>query len=230
VTILLPRSAALVRSLRAALLGTFVLFAAVTTAQAADDALQRPHWSVELKGGSFYPAIDFWKDFYGSDHTWQVSGAVGYKVLRWAEIGIEGGSIQDSGMGYGPTSGTLTGKVDYQLFPVHAYVLVRGIFSEDQWIVPYAGGGYTRIYYRERIEGQETVRGSVDGYHGRAGLQLLLDDLDRKSADNLYMSFGILHTYLLFEVQLTKTMVDTASLGSVDLGGFSYLGGLLFEF
>jgi hypothetical protein len=228
-TCLASRSAILGRAARALAFCTLFLFSAIV-ADASEPALDRPSWSVEVKGGQFYPAIDYWKDYYGDDHTWQVAGSVAYKVLRWAEIGIEGGMIEDRGAGFAPVNNVLTGRVTYQLYPAHAYLLLRGVFTEEQWIVPYVGGGYTRLFYREKIEGQETVKGAVNGYHGRAGLQFLLDDLDRKSANNLFLSFGIVHTYLTFEVQLTKALIDTPSLGSIDLGGASYLAGLLFEF
>lgn len=223
------RSAPEVARIVAITLCACILFTAASV-HAADASLDRPYWSVEIKGGNFYPAIDNWKEHYGDDHTWQVAGSIGYKVLRWAEIGIEGGKIEDRGLGYAPVNGFLTGHVIYELYPVNAFVLVRGVFDEGQWLVPYIGGGYTRMYYREKIEGQGTVRGAANGYHSRAGIQLLLDTMDRKSADNLRMTYGIMHTYLIFEAQLTKATVDSASMGSVDLGGTSYLGGLLFEF
>ncbi len=205
-------------------------------ARAAEPLKERPSWSFELRGGNFYPDYDSfpagrkWSDFYGDDHTWQVSGALAYKLVRWIEVGIEGGRIEDRGAGYAPINNIVTGRVDYQLYPVSAYALVRGVFDEDQWLVPYAGGGITRVYYREKIEGQGTVRGSADGYLGRAGLQLLLDNADRKSADSLYLNFGIMHTYLVFEAQLLRAAVTATTGESVELGGVSYLGGLLFEF
>lgn len=230
-----PRRSPVWALLRPLLLAAFVAFSS-TPALAADALLERPSWSVEIKGGYFYPDLDTlpigkeWADLYGDDRTWQAAGAVAYKFLRWAEIGIEGGMIEDRGLGYAPVNGIITGRVIYQLYPVSAFVVVRAVFNEDQWLVPYVGGGYTRMYYREKIEGQDSVRGKADGYHGRAGFQLLLDNADRKSADNLYMNYGIMHTYLFFEAQLTKATVDSTTGEQVDLGGLSYLGGLLFEF
>jgi len=226
--------------LHAALAGFSILVACVLSAPAAaladEVGKERPHWSFEIKGGNFYPDFDSfpagkkWSDFYGSDHTWQLSGALGYKLLRWIEVGIEGGRIEDRGSGYAPVNGLVTGRVIYQLYPVSAYVLARAVFREQQWIVPYAGGGYTRMYYRQKIEGQGTVRGSTDGYMGRAGVQLLLDDADRKSADSLYLNYGIMHTYLVLEAQLTRATVESTAGEQVELGGLSFLGGLLFEF
>ena len=74
------------------------------------------------------------------------------------------------------------------------------------------------------------VRGAANGYHARAGLQLLLDGIDQSAANSLYLDYGVYHTYLFLEAEYTRAMVDTVSGGSVNLGGTSWLGGFLFEF
>ena len=197
---------------------------------AAEPLADRPHWSAEIKGGWFYPDIQNWETYYGRDNTWHYAGSLAYKVMRQIEIGIDGGFIKDQGQGSGAISGTVTGRVDYELFPLQVFVLFRGVFSETQWLVPYGGGGWTRMYYREKTEGQGTARGSADGYHGRAGLQLLLDDVDATASRNLRTDFGIYHTYFFFETQYTRAMINDLAGASVNLGGTSYLMGLLFEF
>jgi hypothetical protein len=198
-----------------------------TAGSAASQPEKPPHWSVEIKGGWFYPAIDNWETFYGRDNTWHYAGSLAYKMVRQVEIGIEGGYIKDSGQGYAPLNNVVTGRVIYELAPLNVFAVFRGVFSERQWMVPYAGGGWTRMFYKEQVDGQATVRGSADGYHGRAGLQLLLDDADSIAARNLYSDFGIRHTYFFVETQLTRVTVGAPS---VDIGGTSYLMGLLFEF
>ncbi len=214
-------------------------FAAVlmlpTVALAADLEPEQTHWSVEVKGGLFYPDFEDWSTFYGSNRTWQAAGAVGYKLFRQLEVGVEGGMMRDNGRAVAPTTGVMTGTVEYSLWPLNVYVLGRAVFSENQWIVPYAGGGWTRMFYREKIEGQGTSKGSADGYHVRAGIQLLLDNLDPSASNNLFMDFGIRHTYLIFEVEYTRVMAETQATASasgreVNIGGTSYLGGFLFEF
>jgi opacity protein-like surface antigen len=196
----------------------------------ADDSIQgRPHWSLELKGGVFFPDIKNWKENYGNDYTGQYGLAFSYKVLRMLEFGVEGSYLQDTGEGYAPLHGTTAGRVTYQLIPVNVFALFRGIVNENQWVVPYVGGGYTYMYYQEKIEYQSTVRGHAHGYHARAGLQFLLDVLDRSAANSFFRDVGVYHTYLFVEANYTRAMVNTPA-GSVNLGGVSYLGGLLFEF
>lgn len=219
--------------MRAFLICCLTLMLVPGFALAADPLLDRPNWSLEIKGGYFYPEIDNWKTFYGQERTGHYAGSLAYKLFQQVEAGIELGYIKDQGQGYAPLNsqlfGTqvLSGRAKYEVAPVNVFILFRGVFRETQWLVPYAGGGYTRMLYRETIEGQGTVRGSVNGYHGRAGLQLLLDDIDTGAANNLYLDYGIYHTYLFVEMEMTKATVGSSSL---DLGGKSYLAGFLFEF
>ena len=217
------------------LLLIFILLIIPATALAADDTEKFPRWTVELKGGLFYPDIDDWSKYYGSDRMWDYAGAVGYKIFRQVEVGVEGGMMQDRGRALAPTMGTITGNVTYSLWPLTGYAVYRAKFSESQWLVPYAGFGWTRMFYREQIQGQETRTGSADGYTARAGIMLLLDGVDQSAANNLYLDFGISHTYLIFEMQQSKANITTLSAPNdpahqVNLGGTSFLGGFLIEF
>ena len=67
----------------------------------------------------------------------------------------------------------------------------RGVFSENQWLIPYAGGGWTRMFYREEVTDQACARGYANGYHARAGVQLVLDGLDPNAAHR--MRVGLRH-------------------------------------
>lgn len=208
----------------------FLLFLIPITVQAADPVLQKPHWSLEVKGGRITPDISNWKEYYGRDSTGHYAGTLAYKIFRQLEAGIEGGYIRDVGQGYAPGHQMITGNVKYELAPLSVFALFRGVFNEDQWVVPYAGGGWTRVYYKERIEFQPIVRGSANGYHARAGVQLLLDGIDPRAATNLFLEYSVHHTYFFIEAQSISAKITDAAGVSVDLGGTSWLGGLLFEF
>ncbi len=191
----------------------------------ADQAEDRPHWSFELKGGLFTPALANWARYYGKRDIPEYALSLAYKVTRQVEVGIEGGMLEAKGQGFAPIHQIATGNVTYDLYPVNAFVLLRGVFNEEQWIVPYAGGGYTKMFYREKVEMQNTVSGSANGYHARGGLQFLLDPLDRSAANNMYIDYGVFHTYLFVEAQYSHAVIS-----GINLGGTSYLAGLLFEF
>jgi hypothetical protein len=208
----------------------FILILLPIVAHAADEKQERPHWSLEFKGGFFYPDIENWQESYGSRKTSHYAATFAYKLFRQLELGIEGGYIKDTGQGFAPLHNTFAGNVTYELFPLEAFIVLRGVFSERQVVVPYIGGGWTRMYYREKVEFQETVKGHADGYHGRAGLQFLLDGLDQSAANSFYLDAGVFHTYFFLEAQRSRAMADTVTGGSVNIGGTSYLAGFLFEF
>ena len=196
-------------------------------AYAEEPLLARPYWSLELKGGLFAPALGDWSTYYGKKDMPEYAGTLAYKILRQVEIGVGGGMAKDRGQATAPIHGTLSGEVSYKVTPLNVFVLVRGIITENQWVVPYIGGGWTRMYYRQTVESQGQARGSADGYHIRGGLQLSLDNLDEEAANDLYTEDGVYHTYFFVEVERTKAKVKSLS---VDLGGTAYLMGLLFEF
>lgn len=202
-----------------------VLFLLPVAAFAADQVLEDPRWSLELKGGTFAPALDNWATYYGKKDMPSYGGALAFKPIRWIEVGVEATLMSDEGQSYAPGHGTLSGNVTYKLYPVNVFVLARGVISEGQWLVPYIGGGFTRMYYEQTIEGQDAISGYVDGYHVRGGLQLLLDAMDQRAANDMFKDYGVFHTYLFFEAERTKAKID-----AIDIGGTSYMMGLLFEF
>jgi hypothetical protein len=200
------------------------------SARAAEPALERPHWSLELKGGVFIPDIDNWATYYGRRDISEYGGSLAYKITPQIEVGLEGSYIKDKGRGLAPGHGIVTGDVTYELAPLNVFVLVRGVFRDNQVLIPYAGGGWTRMYYREKVQYQGDIKGSTDGYHARAGLQLVLDSMDPRAASNMYRDYGVFHTSLFLEARSIRAMITDLNGTSVNLGGTSWLGGLLFEF
>lgn len=204
-----------------------LIILAPVVVNAADETVERPHWSIEVKGGNFTPVLKNFVQYYGKRSMPEYAGSLAYKLVRQVEVGISGGYTRAKGQAFAPIHGTAAGSVTYELFPLNVFVLLRGVIKEEQWVVPYAGGGFTRLFYREQIEGQDTVKGSVDGYHVRGGLQFSLDAVDQSAANNMYRDYGIYHTYLFIETEYTHAVQRSVS---TNLGGTAYLGGLLFEF
>ncbi len=186
---------------------------------------QLPRWSFELKGGNFFPKEEAWEPYYGDDKTGRFGMALAWKVIRQIELGLDSAYIKDKGKGLAPQQGQITGDVTLELYPLQVFVVARGVFRENQWLVPYVGGGLTRIYYEQDIRGQEKRRGSATGSHLRAGIQLLLDNIDRSTAWGFYENFGVNNSYLFVEAEHSSVEVK-----SIELGGTSYQIGLLFEF
>jgi hypothetical protein len=198
---------------------------------AADPAKRGAHWSLEVKGGIFLPEIENWSTYYQRRDAGTYGGTLAYKVLPQLELGAGGRYIRAKGQGDALEHGTITGEVEYELAPLNLFVLARAVFSDNQWLIPYAGGGWTRMFYRTEVIDQSVARGYADGYHARAGLQLVLDAMDPYAAHRMYADYGVNHTSFFIEAEYIRAMADTAtSGGSVDLGGKSFLAGLLFEF
>jgi hypothetical protein len=206
---------------RLVLLVALQLAAGTATAQLPSDWA----WTYQGKVGGFEPDIDRWSEFYGRDYTGQVAGAVG--VLphpRW-ELGVELGYARDTGQGYLPIADRPGGRVRMEFVPLTAYTAFRADFKPRQAAVPYAGIGVTRMHYRQRIEGQSDVQGAGAGLHLRAGVDILMDRLDPRSARRADASYGLRHTYLTLELQSTDVKVD-----GTQVGGVSYLLGVRLRF
>jgi opacity protein-like surface antigen len=187
-------------------------------------ATEMPHWYFDLKRGSFKSAEEQWSEFYGDDRFPIYAFGLGYKVVQQIEIGVEGDYLMDQGEGWAPGHGTLAGTVDYRLYPVHLQLTLRAIFHQDQWLVPYVGAGVSHLIYRIKTESQSDISGSADGRQYRAGLQILLDNLD-KSRGIAMQDYGVENTYFFIEAQRIESTLEAAN-----LGGTAYLGGLRFEF
>lgn len=188
---------------------------------------EAPLWALAMKWGQFTPDIDEWDRFYGDDDTFQVNAMLSYKIRDWLEVGVDGGYAWDDGEGYLPLNNQLGGEVEYDLYPLQVFALVRFIGQKNQSVVPYIGGGFSQVYYRQSISGQGDVEGSVEGYHIRAGFQFLLDNFDQRSADRLQKGYGIDNSYIILEYQNLDAEIDS---GSTNIGGDSYFLGYLMEF
>jgi hypothetical protein len=115
-----------------------------------------------------------------------------------------------------------------QVVPVQPYVLLDLMLSEEQLLVPYVAGGWSRYYYRQEVDGADDTDGHLDGYHFRGGLKLLLNRLDPRSAKKARDAFGLKRTYFTTEAQFAK--VDDFGGTSADLGGWSFFAGTALQF
>jgi len=188
---------------------------------------EKPRWTLEMNMGLFEPRDENWSTYYGSDRMWTIGGSLAYRVLNVLDLGVSMDYGQDRGVGILPMSGLQDGEVVYSAIPINVFALLRLRFSEGQWIVPYGGGGYTRFAYHQRIIGQGSSRGAINGIHARAGLQLLLDPLDESAAREMLNTFGAINSYIYFEVKRTHAKTGNPA---VQLGGYSFKSGLMVEF
>ncbi len=184
-----------------------------------------PSWMFEFHAGLFEPELSDWEQHYGSSKFPELGFSFAYRFLSVIDAGVSLGYGKDEGTGQLLNNSGTVGEVEYQIIPIEVFALLRGRLHENQWLVPYIGGGYTRFIYRQEIVDQSKVQGSVNGTHVRMGLQLLLDALDQSAAHGMYRRWGVLNSYLYFDYKQT-----TAEIDGIALGGKSYKVGMMFEF
>jgi opacity protein-like surface antigen len=184
-----------------------------------------PRWALEFKGGKYKPDLERYKEFYGSDTNTFLAIGGAWRVNNWFELGGELGYSKDRGVGLLQNSGETGGSVKYTLMPLQLFANFRYDRSLNQLFVPYAGIGVVTAWYRQEIDQQPDRKGRTDvGGSARVGLQLLLNRLDKGSAQYL-RGDRRLRSYLFLEGQYFSTKVD-----GIDLGGEIFLLGLRMEF
>ncbi|MDX1810783.1 MAG: hypothetical protein R3240_02470 [Gammaproteobacteria bacterium] len=186
-----------------------------------------PSYTFEATGGLFFPSDKNWADYYGNDRMLEASMSFSRRLFYVLDLGMSFNYGKDRGTAVLKSSGTKTGNVTYQILPVDLFAVFRARFGENQWVVPYAGIGYTRFNYRQEIEGETDTQGAVNGRIYRAGLQILLDPLERGAAHDMYANYGVINSYLLLEAKHTSATVDSTG---ASLGGRSYRIGFLLEY
>jgi len=184
-----------------------------------------PNWTLELYGSIFETEDDDWDIYYGGNRRPEVGGSMAYRFLSVLDIGVSWNYSRDSGSARLLSTGQKSGSSTYHSYPLDIFAVLHLRFSERQWIVPYGGGGYTRFGYKQTTEGQENIRGSIDGYFWRAGIQFLLDPLDPSAAKTMFTNYGAINSYLIFDFKKS-----TAEVNDTDLGGIHYRTGILIEF
>jgi len=203
----------------------FILF--TLCGPSSSQAASSPRWSVAIKGGLFAPSLSEWEQQYGDKTETIVGLSLGFKLTTRLEIGIEGAYFSDEGKALS-TLGRPSGiPQEFELFPQQAYLLYQFAFLKDQALVPYLGGGYSRFTYRSQLDGGNTIKGAQEGYHYRAGLALLLDWINPSMAHDAE-EWGLDNSYLFIEAQYAK--IEDFGDAPIDLGGWSYWGGLSYEF
>lgn len=184
-----------------------------------------PSWTVEASAGVFEPEDENWNTYYGSDRMIEASVSLAKRFFYVLDIGVAVNYGVDKGSGVQLSSNTTAGSATHEQAPVDVFALLRGRFTAGQWIVPYVGGGYTRFNYRQTVDGHVKTRGGVNGQHARAGLQFLLDVLDRDSASEIYGNWGVINSYLYLEARQTMADIEDPK-----LDGLSYKIGVMLEY
>lgn len=180
-----------------------------------------------INGGYSKPSIEGWDKHYNEDGVWTGGVEQGIKLTERLEVGIGISYSRIEGTSTTPTGRMSADKTVYEQIPVNLSLSYRLMFYDNQFIVPYIGGGYTHFIFREKINDQK-LSGDLSGYHARGGLQILLDYLDPEAARHMAVDWDVNDTYLTFETLYSK--VDDFGKEKTDLGGIGYFVGLRFDY
>ncbi|MDH5544551.1 MAG: hypothetical protein OEZ43_03095 [Gammaproteobacteria bacterium] len=178
-------------------------------------------WQMESKLGVFQPNYQNWATYYGKDWTGAASLSIAYKPIRLIAIGVDMVYLRASGDGGYQSSGALGGEVTHEMAPGSAYLELSGYIFRNQWVVPFVGGAYGRMTYRQQVTYQPDIIGNLYGSTVFAGARILLDGLDLNAAKLLREDYGIAHSYLTLELRRLS-----AEKSGQDLGGNFLFGGL----
>ena len=186
-----------------------------------------PQWfSTELKTGFWLPSNSKVEGFFGQ--CCNLISRAEFGLLLDSKYGFEGGAgffIKD-GKSIGKTTGAVSADTfGFYLIPLETNLTYRADFIENQIVVPYVKAGTDYIFFRESDQGKIT-KGFKYGYHGTGGLQILMEWFDE--ASGALEREGINDVYLTLEATYQK--VDDFGKGGLDLSGWVYSAGLLFEY
>lgn len=181
-----------------------------------------------LNYGQIEPTSDDWKAIYGDKRVSNYRASIGYRLHPTLGVEIGGGYLIKDGKGKTLTGRNTGVETIFQSAPVDFTLLYRLNYFREQFIVPYVGGGVSYNLYWERIKDGNEIKGGMWGRHVTGGINLLLDRLDKKSARDLEEDYGINNTYLT--IAATQSVINDFGKEEVDLGGWNYSAGLVFEF
>lgn len=188
---------------------------------------ESPESSFSLNGGYFIPDVDGWESHYDAKGAWTSGVEFGNELTEGIELSVNLSYLKKEGSATTATGRISADTATYEQVPIHVSISYRLIYKDDQAIVPYIGGGYTHLFYREKINDNQ-ISGDQMGYHMRGGLRLLLDYFDPETAKDFSSDWNVLNTYLTFEAIYSK--VNDFGNEDLDLGGLTYIGGIRFEY
>lgn len=215
---------------RALFLVTMITIGAVSGVPSQAEAVDDP-WMVGLDAGYFMPATEGWEENYDQRGGWVPNLSVRYALSEGLSVAAEISYFSASSLARGAITGELSiEEQQLTLVPTTVGLEYRLRIDSDQLIVPFVGVGYRHVSYRLDVGENETISGGANGWVGRGGFDVLLNELDPSAASGLSEDYGVARTYFRVEAQWAQAEAPGTSGADIDLGGTTYLAGLRFEF
>ena len=179
------------------------------------------HTYAEIYGSNYTPSLAFNYEYQPWHSEW------------WGSLGILGGLGFEYSHGFGilkfaltnPAGGTFsqTSRTVFGLLSVPLSVGLNYRMNVARLIRPFAAASALAIGYMEARSDQSLTswkRGYSLGYVFSGGVNLMLDWFSRGGAWDLYMNYGIHHTYLTVSYDMLGTFIGdlTYSISGVQAG------------
>ncbi len=205
----------------------------------------------EFKLGGYYPSID---DEFGGSGPFETFFGESQMLMGEFEVDfylLEGIGTLGLGLhaGYSSKSASVRDRNDmeaelpdstvFRVIPLRASLVYRYDYSALHHgipLVPVLKAGLD--YHLWSIDGADgetalaedgkSASGARGGWHAAVGLHFLLDVIDRSSAAAFDLNWGINHSYLFVEYQMSK--IDGFGSEGFDLSDNQWMFGLAFEY
>lgn len=229
--------------------GVFALLS-VSLSSAPAFASSPTYGVFELKLGGYYPSIDNefsgtgpFETFFGDGQMLMGEFAIDFYLLEG--IGTLGLGLH---AGYTSKSASVRDRNDmdeelpdsttFRVIPLRASLVYRYDYSALHHGIPLvpvlkAGLDY-HVWMIDGADGETAMTdgksgsGGRTGWHASVALHFLLDVIDRSSAAAFDLNWGINHSYLFAEYQISK--IDGFGSAGFDLSDNQWLFGLAFEY
>lgn len=172
------------------------------TALAQQD--QTPAWAnVEVRYGPIFITDANVTDVYGESGHLQLQLEFGLQLFRFVEIDVGSGFYQDLAWTIADDGSESSERAMLTYIPITAQLSLRLHIWDEQPVVPYGHIGVGMFPWWEEWEVSSSTRDSVVGtkvgWHGGAGINILLDSFAPKRASLLEAQTGVNDSWLVIE-------------------------------
>ncbi|MGA1876435.1 MAG: hypothetical protein ACMUIA_12590 [bacterium] len=196
----------------------------------AEAASIRKGFSFELKGGFYRPRdYDKWDEAFGKGFSGFGGLKLNQEIMKNIELGLSADYMRASQSDW-----------SFCLVPIALNFTYAMRSSQDQFLVPFLGGGVDFVYGRTSMMELSNIKPHFlkePGFHLIAGARMLLDNMGPDEALSFDEKFGVNNSYLVFEARYLQLFTDYTDLeftgqgtGYLDPKGVFVSIGILVEF
>ena len=167
----------------------------------AEAASIRKGFSFELKGGFYRPRdYDKWDEAFGKGFSGFGGLKLNQEIMENIELGLSADYMRASQSDW-----------SFSLVPIGLNLTYAMRFSQDQFLVPFLGGGLDFVYGRTSMMKLSDAKPSFikePGFHLSGGARILLDSMAADEALSFDQKFGVNNSYLVFEARYLQLFTD----------------------